>query len=223
MGQRMTKKERREAAKRARLEAQRRAARQRIKRRIYALLSVLGVIALIVFFVVRSQESSREQTQALNELATAAGCAPIQTHADEGRTHVPDGTPVSYQTNPPTSGNHYGATTLTGVHATAPNDGNLVHNLEHGHTIFWYQPSVSPDVVDAIEEAARADAIRRISVPRENLPEPIAFTVWGKSMTCDGSGSAEDVGAVAAEFARVEGGKGPEGDLPGQANPATGG
>lgn len=216
MAERMTKKERREAAKRARMEAQARAAKQRVKRRIYSVVTIAAVIALITFLVVQSQQGNRERIQALNSLAADAGCASLQTHTDEGRNHVAETTAVSYNTNPPTSGNHFGSTATTGIHPTPPPDGNLVHNMEHGHVIYWYQPSVDPAVVSALTDAVQKDPTRRVLVPRESMPTPVAFTAWATTMTCDGSGSPEKLGSVAEEFAKAEGAKGPEGDLPGQ-------
>jgi len=220
---RMTKKEKREAAKRARMEAQRRAAKQRVKRRIFSGGAVVVVIALVVFFVIQAQQGSRERIEALNTLAQEGNCSTLESHSEEGRSHVPETAPVNYSTNPPTSGDHFGGTSTTGVHTTPPPDGNLVHNMEHGHVIFWYQPSADPGVASALTEVVLKDPTRRLLVPRESMPQPVAFTVWGTSMTCDGTASAEKIAATAEEFAKVEGGKGPEGDLPGQPGPMTGG
>lgn len=57
---------------------------------------------------------------------------------DMGREHVPDETVVEYNSNPPTSGNHYGDWTRAGVYDKPVSDGHLVHSLEHGYVILSY-------------------------------------------------------------------------------------
>ncbi len=56
----------------------------------------------------------------------------------EGREHVPPGSVVNYEFNPPTSGNHYGEPSKPGMYDIPPADGNLVHSLEHGYIIISY-------------------------------------------------------------------------------------
>lgn len=64
--------------------------------------------------------------------------------ADLGREHVPPGTKVDYNSNPPTSGNHYSEWTRKGVYDQPKDDGNLIHSLEHGYIIVSYNCEVHP-------------------------------------------------------------------------------
>ncbi|EKD90809.1 MAG: hypothetical protein ACD_30C00089G0007 [uncultured bacterium] len=57
---------------------------------------------------------------------------------DLGRTHVPIGTVVEYNSNPPTSGNHYEEWVRAGVYDRPQDDGHLIHSLEHGYVIISY-------------------------------------------------------------------------------------
>lgn len=63
---------------------------------------------------------------------------------DLGRTHVPIGTQVEYNSNPPTSGSHYEQWTKWGVLDTPRDDRNLVHSLEHGYVIMSYNCDFRP-------------------------------------------------------------------------------
>jgi hypothetical protein len=63
---------------------------------------------------------------------------PGQAVADLGREHVPDGTKVNYNSNPPTSGPHFVDWTRAGVYDKPVSDGHLVHSLEHGYVIISY-------------------------------------------------------------------------------------
>lgn len=58
--------------------------------------------------------------------------------ADLGREHVPIGTKVEYNSNPPTSGSHYEEWIKAGVYSEPKDDRNLVHSLEHGYVIMSY-------------------------------------------------------------------------------------
>lgn len=57
---------------------------------------------------------------------------------DLGRTHVPVGTVVEYNSNPPTSGNHYEEWVRAGVYDRPQDDRHLAHSLEHGYVIISY-------------------------------------------------------------------------------------
>jgi len=63
---------------------------------------------------------------------------PGTTVKDLGRGHVPVGTKVQYNSNPPTSGQHYAEWTKAGVYDAPLDDRNLVHSLEHGYIIISY-------------------------------------------------------------------------------------
>jgi Protein of unknown function (DUF3105) len=62
----------------------------------------------------------------------------IELHADEGATHVPCTTAVDYQTEPPSSGNHYQCWAAYQTYTSPIPWGNLVHSLEHGAIVFVY-------------------------------------------------------------------------------------
>lgn len=60
----------------------------------------------------------------------------------DGRNHIDGGTKTNYKSNPPTSGDHYTSWILKGVYTEPRADGNLVHSLEHGYIIMWYDCEV---------------------------------------------------------------------------------
>ena len=62
----------------------------------------------------------------------------IELHADEGATHVPCTAPVDYQTEPPSSGNHYSCWAAYQTYTSPIPWGNLVHSLEHGAIVIVY-------------------------------------------------------------------------------------
>lgn len=59
--------------------------------------------------------------------------------ADLGRGHVEIGAEVQYNSNPPTSGQHYEDWVRAGVYDEPKDDRNLVHSLEHGYIVMSYK------------------------------------------------------------------------------------
>ena len=87
---------------------------------------LIGIVALIL--VIGLTWAYIESTKPL----------PGQEALQDSRTHIPEGSPTNYKFNPPTSGDHYPSWITKGVYDTPRPDGNLVHSLEHGYIIFWY-------------------------------------------------------------------------------------
>ena len=56
----------------------------------------------------------------------------------DSRDHVPEGNPVTFNFNPPTGGDHFASWITKGFYNEPRHDGNLVHSLEHGYIIIWY-------------------------------------------------------------------------------------
>ncbi len=63
---------------------------------------------------------------------------PGEKALQDGRNHVPEGSKIDYQFNPPTSGDHYPSWITKGFYEETRLDGNLVHSQEHGYIIIWY-------------------------------------------------------------------------------------
>ena len=69
--------------------------------------------------------------------AKAAGCQ-LQTKKGTARGHTTSlSDRVKYNTNPPTTGRHYEIPAQDGIYGEAPQDEQLVHNMEHGRVIIW--------------------------------------------------------------------------------------
>lgn len=65
----------------------------------------------------------------------------------DGRSHAAsEGTPLTYKFNPPTSGDHYASWITKGFYEEPRADGNIVHSLEHGYIVLWYDCSAKLDV-----------------------------------------------------------------------------
>jgi hypothetical protein len=118
----------------------------------------------------------------LNAAARAAGCK-VNNFRAEGNNHV-DG-PVTYRTNPPTSGDHNINPADDGSYLQTPETERLVHSLEHGRIIIWYLPRVSNDVKGKLKAIFDEDPAHMIVSPNETgMPSEVAASAWTHSLTC---------------------------------------
>lgn len=152
MSKSSTNRDRRETVEQMRKQAQ---AAER--RRTLSVVAVCVVIALIIVGLAGyklyqdNQEKGRLAAQGLEDIgasAQGAGCTAIlEEDASGAGEHVSE--PVDYETTPPAFGPHYDITADSGVHfydaEERPEVERLVHNLEHGWTIVWYDETVADD------------------------------------------------------------------------------
>ena len=156
-------------------------------------LAAVGIIAAaVVPILLDKREESKLDSVALKELGSAASvCQKVTTKpADGNQDHVPVDTPVDYADAPPAFGAHWNQAGL----APAPFSRKfytaddrpaleaLVHNLEHGYTILWYDETIAKDksAVDDIEAIAR-------KFGDENLRDKFIAAPW----TSDDEGGAK--------------------------------
>lgn len=91
-----------------------------------------------------------EDTKFTSIGVAADACTDVET-LDGGGTqnHVENDSPLTYDEAPPTSGQHYGSWEPIGRKFYTADDrpklGYLVHNLEHGYTILWYDETIAND------------------------------------------------------------------------------
>ena len=90
--------------------------------------------AVIIFFLAVGYWLIREYTKPL----------PGEAVADMGRQHVTDIFGVNYNSNPPTSGSHFAVWAKSGVYDRFISDGYLLHSMEHGYVVIWYDCSKVP-------------------------------------------------------------------------------
>lgn len=176
------KQARREAEERRRAE-RKKAARNR---NLLTLGVALLVGALVVGLVMKERKGQEETVRGV--AAEEAGCTDIeQPELEEGREHLPEGTPIQYSTNPPTSGNHYGNPSNAGFFSDPVAPGALVHNLEHGQIVIWYRPDAPETVTQAIEGYVRGERIALIATPYDRVPAAANFSMsaWGAMQSCE--------------------------------------
>lgn len=162
-------------------------------------LGVLAIIGLIVWQGLRPRTGEE---------------IPIMTS-----THIAvDSDPGEYNSDPPTSGPHYPDEAQAGFYDTNSYQypaGYLVHNLEHGYIIFWYNCGL-------VDEAACTDLksqiksvldefnnVKVIAYLWDSIDMPVAMTSWGRLLKMETFDAAQ-----ARTFYKTNLNKSPEPNAP---------
>lgn len=133
----------------------------------------------------------------------------VQELPDEGRDHVEEGTQIDYDSEPPTSGPHYPRWANPGLYREDIEPGLLVHNLEHGHIVIYYSPSLlstegASKLTDLTDEyTGDWDAV--LALPREDSDYELILTAWNHKLELE-EYDEEMVDAFVDEYR----GRGPE-------------
>lgn len=138
------------------------------RRRGLMIVGVCAVVALLIVGAAAYQpikdwwdQREFEDKQLSTIGAPASVCQDRQTASAEGnQDHVEPGTDIPYDDAPPAFGTHYNEwESMERQFYTAddrPPLGKLVHNLEHGFTLLWYDETIAedPEAMDQIRAMA---------------------------------------------------------------------
>lgn len=141
---------------------------------------------------------------------------------EQARTHIQADDPHEpYNSDPPTSGAH-AAPAREGFYDTTPPDENLVHNLEHGYIVIWYDCSSLGDSgcqslkgqIRAVMDSAPSVAVfggakKLIAAPRQGMDTVLALTSWGRRYALE---SFDEMNVL--QFIKDFRGQAPEGGAP---------
>lgn len=106
-----------------------------------------------------------------------------------GQPHLPPGTPANYNSTPPYAGPHWSQPLRCGIYEQEQQFEPMVHTMEHGAVILYYQPLVhEADEIAAMHVVASSllnDGTRLIMVPSLRLGSPVVLTSWGRLLAMD--------------------------------------
>jgi Protein of unknown function (DUF3105) len=150
------------------------------RRRLWILFGVLAAVAFVAMLGYLIYQQSQPLPHPGHDV-------PIQ-----GRNHIPVGQPHDpYNSEPPSSGPHYDTPAQAGFYDQAPVDEYLVHSMEHGYVIIWYNcdqytagtcdqlKTQIKDVMGAAGVSAVTGTLKLIAVPRAGQKTAIALSAWG--------------------------------------------
>lgn len=153
------------------------------KKIIFIVLSIVAVVALVMFYKLATKKSP-ERVEYEQKVETVSLEGKVQEFSIEGREHISRATPVTYNTNPPTSGNHFAEAESWGVYGKEIEDKAAVHSLEHGGIWISYK-DVDEETVKVLNELGRENPHSVVVSPRATNDTPIAVVSWGRMMKLD--------------------------------------
>jgi type II secretory pathway pseudopilin PulG len=171
---------------------------------VIAAVALAAVVAGGVYWVNASKvESAFEALAAQGRDRLDA----VETKQSKGRRHLSAGESYNYGETFPTSGPHALTWAPTGFHETAPHPTLVVHALEHGNIVIYYdQPG--DEVLETLEDwtglyTGRWDGL--LAVPMSGLGKSLMLTAWTRQLRIDKFDAP-----LAAAFIDAYRGRGPE-------------
>ena len=189
-----SKRARQKERRNLKLEEQRRAAAKARRNRFLMIglvvLIVLALIGLAIAQQISQRNADLAQQEAVEEKLAQLGCDPGVEQADAGAGHletaqaqlVANAPETLYPDRPASSGQHYPAWVKTGVYDVQIDERLLVHNLEHGYVVAYYDEGAEPAQLEELKtyagEAIDGDFPKLIVAPWEDDLEGEANFTW---------------------------------------------
>ena len=205
----------------AEMQQQEKAREKRVRLRIIAgATTLLLVLAAVITYAVLDGRKNQPDVaiESIGVSAATASCDAVTTDAATGKgTHVGPGTSspeqgkVKYATVPPSTGPHYAepAASNSRNFYTAkdrPKMERLVHNLEHGYTILWYDVTAGDAKKAELEQLAKVAnktewakdkfIVSAWDTAYGELPagKKFALSHWSATLSADGTKKTDEAG-----------------------------
>lgn len=155
-----------ERDRRAKVEALRRQQQARERRKSMLFIGSAVLVGLILIGIVavpaiiKDRNDPRKKDLADSGVAAAAAtCSDPTTDKTTGSAeHKEPGTKIEYDQVPPSSGPHWNSPVASPrefyTKSNRPQIEELVHNLEHGYTIMWYDATIKGEQLEALKNIA---------------------------------------------------------------------
>jgi hypothetical protein len=139
----------------------------------------LGFVVIAVLLGVIGEGGGTDE-EALRTSLESAGCTLESKKALEGAHSVaqPGGTSGKWNTDPPTTGPHYGIAAIFGIYEDELEIARVVHNLEHGGIFILYGDDVPDATVDELRAFYDDNKTGTIMAPLDRLGDEFALGAW---------------------------------------------
>ena len=150
---------------------------------LVAIAGLTGVIVLLLLLLVLSQR----QEAPINLAAIPDESQPFPI---VGREHIPVGVPPTrYNSDPPTSGDHYAAPVRAGFYEQRLPDAYLIHNLEHGQIWLSWRDLGDHEVVETFRRLHEKFPEWVVVSYRPENEQRLVAAAWGRLLPLDAPGS----------------------------------
>ena len=132
-----------------------------------------GALSVGIFFIINNKNNGKQNPSADLSIDLS------RAMPDEGNAHVAEGTDVTHQSNPPTSGNHWPIPLFPKLYDVEKPDEAIIHSLEHGRVWISYKPSIPEETKQELTKLLQGRA-GVILTPRLANDTDIALAAWGR-------------------------------------------
>jgi hypothetical protein len=171
--------------------------------------AILGAVVLAIGYGAYARWNAATTERVFTALAESGQGAlqRVESIPSKGRGHLSPGQTYHYQSRFPTSGPHDLRWTPTGVYEEPQRPTQLVHALEHGNIVIYYDESGDQAMPQLKEWAGLYDGqwSGLVVTPSPGLGNAVALTAWTKRLEL-----ASFDPATAAAFIDAYRGRGPE-------------
>ena len=142
--------------------------------------------------------------------AEQAGCELMLDLEEEGNTHLTKrGDAPEYESDPPTSGDHWPEQLADGAYGEYPDPIYSLHGLEHGRIAIHYSPELSEEEQLELKGLFDEDFDGMLLFPNPEMPYEVAATAWTQMIGCEQYEGAATIDAI-RDFRDTYRGQGPE-------------
>lgn len=142
-------------------------AKRKNKLRNYG-IGFLFIVVIVGGVVLLALRANKHATKAIGE-----------HFSNQGQKHVEVVDVETYNSVPPTSGDHFASQTNWGIHKEPIPEGYQIHNLEHGGILMQYKPDIATDIIEKLKAIGEVYKWKKIILaPYPRLDKNIALTAW---------------------------------------------
>jgi Protein of unknown function (DUF3105) len=140
----------------------------------------LGFVVVAALLGVVGGGGGGPDEEAVRANLESAGCTFQSAKALEGAHSIlkPSGTSDKWNTDPPTSGPHYGIAAIFGIYEEELEMARVVHNLEHGGIYILYGKDVPDATVDQLRAFYDDHKTGTVMAPLDRLGDKFALGAW---------------------------------------------
>ncbi|HWI63402.1 MAG TPA: DUF3105 domain-containing protein [Symbiobacteriaceae bacterium] len=150
-------------------------------------LGAIGLVSLFGYGIYKSGSTpaatmDKEPTAGCTHSPVKATIAGLESVACKSADHVREGQSVTYESDPPLAGQHWASWVGPGFYQADQPKEKLVHSLEHGHVVIYYDESkLSALHLDNLKKLAgqykgQWDGV--VAVPRKDAKHAVILTAW---------------------------------------------
>ncbi len=181
-----------EKDRRARVEEMRREQQARERKRSILIIVVAVAVGLTLVgaatvptILANRNDPAKKALSEFGVSVSAASCDDVTTDKSTGSAqHEPEGTKIEYDQVPPSSGPHWGTPELAPrpfyTAEDRPEMERLVHNLEHGYSIIWYDDTVKGEELDALKDIGESAQAKPAAQPGNKFVVSAWDDAYGK-------------------------------------------